>query len=79
MTALFYMLPYSISQATTIMAGQRLGARNYDGAKEIVKLGIGIDFLNGIIVGLLLVTVLRSVSPVKLGLGLRSSICDIGV
>jgi Na+-driven multidrug efflux pump len=55
------MIPYSISQATTTIAGQCVGAGDFDQARRIVNLGIFLDCLGGLINGIALSTVLRPV------------------
>ena len=56
------MMPFAISQATTILAGQYLGAGQFEKARLITQLGIGLDFVYGLFAGVVLVTALRSVS-----------------
>lgn len=55
------MVPYSVSQATSTLAGHRLGEGDFVRARGIVQIGILVDFAYGAVAGLILVTVLRAV------------------
>ncbi|MBE2893714.1 MATE family efflux transporter [Spirabiliibacterium falconis] len=44
-SSFFYMMPLSISMATTILVGQRLGEQNLDGAKLVSYLAIALGLL----------------------------------
>ena len=56
---LLYMIPLSVSSATTTVAGHIIGSGDVDGARAILGIGVGIDFAYGALAAALLVFVLR--------------------
>ena len=58
-SGLFYMLPLSIAQATTTVAGHVIGAGKAEQARSIIALGIAMDTIYGIAASATLLFILR--------------------
>ena len=58
-SGLLYMIPLSVSSATTTIAGHMIGSGRHDGARTILCIGVAIDFVYGALAASLLMFVLR--------------------
>jgi MATE family multidrug resistance protein len=57
--SMFYLIPQAVALATATLVGNALGASNPEAAACVVRDGIFVDFLYGLISGLILFTLLR--------------------
>jgi Na+-driven multidrug efflux pump len=58
---LFYMIPQAVANATAILAGNYMGARQGKDAEAVVSLGFMVCFSYGILAGAVLLFVFRPV------------------
>ena len=58
-SGLFYMLPLSIAQATTTVAGHLIGANKAEQARSVLVMGIAMDTIYGLAASATLIFVLR--------------------